>query len=161
MRILRYLKNNPGQGLFFSSQNDLSLRAFCDSDWGGCPISRKSTTSYYIFFGSLLISWRTKRQKTFSLSSTEAEYRAMTGACCELSWLRSLLKDLKILHSKAALLSCDNKTALHIASNPIFHETEYVPFGEQIADVFTKPLGNETFLTLKSKLGVRDIHSPT
>jgi len=122
MRILRYLKNNPGQGLFFSSQNDLSLRAFCDSDWGGCPISRKSTTGYCVFLGSSLISWRTKRQKTVSLSSAEVEYRAMTGTCCELSWLRSLLKDLEILHSKAALLYCDNKAALHIASNPVFHE---------------------------------------
>lgn len=61
MQILRYLKNNSCQGLFFSSQNDLSLRAFCDSDWGGCPISRKSTTGYCIFLGSSLISWRTKR----------------------------------------------------------------------------------------------------
>nr|KYP65702.1 Retrovirus-related Pol polyprotein from transposon TNT 1-94 [Cajanus cajan] len=46
----------------------------------------------------------------------------MTGACCELSCLRSLLRDLEILHSKATLLYCDNKAALHIASNPIFHE---------------------------------------
>ncbi|CAL0299147.1 unnamed protein product [Lupinus luteus] len=161
MQILRYLKNNPDPGLFFSSQNDLSMCAFCDSDWGRCPISRKSTTGYCVFLGSSLISWRTKRQKTFSLSSAEAECRAMTGACCELSWLRSLLKDLKILHSKAALLYCDNKAALHIASNPVFHETEYVPSGEQIVDVFTKPLGKEAFLTMKSKLGVRDIHSPT
>jgi len=49
MRVLRYLKNNPGQGLFFPSQNDLSLHSFCYLDWGGCPISRKSTTSYCVF----------------------------------------------------------------------------------------------------------------
>lgn len=57
MHVLRYLKSNPGQGLLFPSHNDLSLRAFCDSDWGGCPISRKSTTGYCVFLGSSLISW--------------------------------------------------------------------------------------------------------
>lgn len=46
----------------------------------------------------------------------------MTDACCELSWLRPLLKDLEILHPKEARLYCDNKPTLHIASNPIFHE---------------------------------------
>ena len=57
-----------------------------------------------------------------SLSSAEAEYRAMTGACCELTWLRYLLKDLGVLHQEPALLYCDNKAVLHIAANPIFHE---------------------------------------
>ncbi len=67
LRVLRYLKSSPRQGLFFPSQNNLSLRAFSDSDWAGCPISRRSTTGYCVFLGSSLISLRTKRQKTLSL----------------------------------------------------------------------------------------------
>jgi hypothetical protein len=57
-----------------------------------------------------------------SLSSTEAEYGAMIGTCCELSWLHPLLLDLWILHPKPTLLYCDNITPLYIVVNPVFHE---------------------------------------
>jgi len=171
LHVLRYLKGAPGQGSFFSSQNDMSLRAFCDSNWAGCLMTRRSTTGYCVFLDSLFVSWRTKRQKIVSLSSVEAEYRAMTGTWCEVSWLQSLLKDLQILHLKPTLLHYDNKAALHIATNPVFHErtrhkemdchfiqdkiqdgsimTKFVTSAKQLADVFTKPLG------------VLDIHSLT
>ncbi|BBG94208.1 wall-associated kinase 2 [Prunus dulcis] len=182
LRILKYLKNAPGQGLFFSAENNLKLHAYCDSDWDGCPMTRRSTTGYCVFLGNSLISWRTKRQKTVSLSSAEATYRAMTGACCELTWLRSLLRDLHLPHPEASFLHCDNKVALHIAANPIFHDrtrhivmdchfirdlqdgaisTKFIPSSHQPADMFTKPLGKDPFLSMLGKLGVLDIHSPT
>ena len=182
LRVVRYLKKNPGQGLFFSSQSDLRLRAYCDSDWGGCPMTRRSTTGYCVLFGSSLISWKSKRQKVVSLSSTEEECRAMTATCCEWTWLRNLLKDLNIVHLKPVLLYYDNRAGLHIAANPVFHErtrhiemdchyirdkiqdgsvvTQFVRSSSQLADVFTKPLGKEDFIPLISKLGARDIHSP-
>ena len=43
-RVLRYLKGNPGQGILLKSDSNLTITAFCDYDWGACPITRKSLT---------------------------------------------------------------------------------------------------------------------
>ncbi|RVX15424.1 Retrovirus-related Pol polyprotein from transposon RE2 [Vitis vinifera] len=58
LRVLRYIKGSPGQGLFLPSENNLTLSAFCDSDWGGCRMSRRSVSGYCVFLGSSLISWK-------------------------------------------------------------------------------------------------------
>ena len=57
-----------------------------------------------------------------STSSAEAEYRAMCAATKELLWVSYVLTDLHIPYSLPVHLYCDNTTALHIASNPVFHE---------------------------------------
>lgn len=84
MRVLRYLKSSPGQGIVLPKNNDIQLVAFCDSDWASCPITRKSTSGYLMKLGNIPISWKTKKQVTISRSSSEAKYRAMTHATSEI-----------------------------------------------------------------------------
>ncbi|XP_019433441.1 PREDICTED: uncharacterized protein LOC109340258 [Lupinus angustifolius] len=83
LRILRYLKTAHGKGLFFSSKTNISLKGFSDSDWGACIDTRRSVTCYYFYIGESLILWKSKRQRTVSRSSKEAEYRVLALVGCE------------------------------------------------------------------------------
>ncbi|GKE24697.1 ribonuclease H-like domain-containing protein [Tanacetum coccineum] len=91
-------------------------------DWAKCVKTRKSVTGYCVFFNNYLISWKNKKQNTLSRSFTEAEYRFMSSATCEIIWIQKLLLDLKVKVTLPIDLFCDNKSALQLAVNPVFHE---------------------------------------
>ncbi|XP_050160344.1 uncharacterized mitochondrial protein AtMg00810-like [Malus sylvestris] len=122
LRILRYIKGIPGQGLLFLASDNLELKAFCDFNWGGCRATRRLVTWYCVFLGNFIISWKSKKQDNGSRSSAEAEYRAMANTCLELTWLRYILQDLKVPQKAPTRLFCDNQAALYIATNPVLHE---------------------------------------
>ncbi|KAK8946453.1 hypothetical protein KSP39_PZI007004 [Platanthera zijinensis] len=178
LRILRYLRTSVNRSLFFSATSPLTLRAFSDADWAGDITTRRSTTGFCIFLGDSLISWRSKKQESIARSSTEAEYRAMASTTAEIVWLRRLLRDLGVQTTGPTPLFCDNRSAIQIASNPVFHErtkhieidchftrqeflanTISLPFiasEEQVADFLTKSLTTARFRYLISKLSVHD-----
>lgn len=122
IRVLRYLKGHPGQGLLLRADSDLQLTAYCDSDWASCPLSRRSVSGYFVVLGNSPISWKTKKQTTVSRYSAEAEYRVMAFVCAEIKWLKYFLASLGIRHRQPVRLFCDNQAALHIVANPVFHE---------------------------------------
>ncbi|CAN1157712.1 Retrovirus-related Pol polyprotein from transposon RE1, partial [Linum perenne] len=180
-KVVRYIKNDPGKGLFFSASSDFRLHGFSDSDWAGCLDSRRSTTGFCVFLGDSLISWKSKKQTTISRSSAEAEYRALASLTCELKWLRYLFTDLQLdIHVPISVYSYSS-SAIKLAENPVAHErTKHieiychvirdsvacgfirllqVPTAQQLADILTKPLGAAVLCSLVSKLGLLTQHS--
>ena len=123
------------------------------------------------------------RSRVVSRSSAESEYRAMTQSVCEIMWLYQLLMEVNIMTVVPAKIWCDNQAALHISSNPIFHErtkhieidchfvrekiqlglisTGYVKTGEQLGDIFTKALSGDWVSYLCNKLDMIDIYALT
>ncbi|GJS07638.1 hypothetical protein Tco_0364434 [Tanacetum coccineum] len=108
-----------------------------DADHAGCQDTRRSTSGSIQLLGDRLVSWSSKRQKSAAISSTKAEYIALSGCCAQVLWMRSQLTDYGFGFNKI----------------PIY---EY-----QLADIFTKALGRERIEFLINKLGMRSFTPET
>ncbi|GJY91465.1 ribonuclease H-like domain-containing protein [Tanacetum coccineum] len=109
-------------GMLFNKKYDLKLKAYADADWAKCPKTRKSVTSFCVFLGQSLIFWKSKKKATSSTSSSEAEYRSMASATCEVVWLGNLLHSLGLNYLYPVELCWDNSSAIQITVNPVFHK---------------------------------------
>lgn len=120
--VLGYLKSSHSRGLYSPTSGDFTLSTYCDVDWAFYFYLRKSFTDFCVFLGGSLIFWKIKKLYIVSRSFAEAEYRALASVVCELLCVHSVLQDFQIIVPLPVSLHCDNKVAIHIAVNLVFHE---------------------------------------
>nr|GEU77154.1 hypothetical protein [Tanacetum cinerariifolium] len=162
--------------------SSVALTAFADADHAGCQDTRQSTSGSLQFLGDRLISWSLKRQKRAAISSTEAEYIALSRCCAQILWMRSQLMDYGLGFNKI-LMYCDNKSAIALCCNNVQHsqskhidiryhfikeqvdngviELYFINTEYQLADLFTKALGRDKIEFLINKLGMRSFMPET
>ncbi|GJZ85376.1 retrovirus-related pol polyprotein from transposon TNT 1-94 [Tanacetum coccineum] len=155
--IFRYLKGTINMGIWYS----------------------KDTRSAQ-FLGDKLVSWSSKKKKCTAISSTEAEYNALSGCCAQILWMHSQLTYYGFQFNKIPMYR-DNKSAIALCCNNVEHsrvkhidvcyhfikehvengivELYFVRTEYQLADIFTKPLPRERFDFLIEKLGMRSMSS--
>ncbi|KAE8702283.1 Squamosa promoter-binding protein 2 [Hibiscus syriacus] len=117
--ILRYLRGTTNKALCFKG-GDTILTGYVDADLAGNVDIRMSTTGYVYTLGGTAVSWVSQLQKIVALSTTEAEYVAVTEAIKEMVWLQSFLEELGKIQENNVLY-CDSQSAIHLAKNPSFH----------------------------------------
>ncbi|XP_038887044.1 secreted RxLR effector protein 161-like [Benincasa hispida] len=120
-RIFFYIKRTIGYGLSYVSSSNFDIVGYCDSDWSSDLDDQKSTTGFVFFIGETTFTWMSKKQPIITLSTCEAEYVVTTSYVCHAIWLRNLVKELKFQMEGPMEIFVDNKSAIALAKNPVFH----------------------------------------
>nr|GEX19803.1 retrovirus-related Pol polyprotein from transposon TNT 1-94 [Tanacetum cinerariifolium] len=125
-------------------------------DHAGCQDTRRSTSGSVQFLEDRLISWSSKRQKSVAISSTEAEYIALSGCCAQILWMRSQLSDYGLVFNKIPIYHFIKEQVENGVIELYFINTEY-----QLAYLFSKALGRDRIEFLTNKLGMRSFTPET
>ena len=177
-RVLRYLKGTANYSLVYRRPIGL-MEGYVDADWAGCPKDRRSYTGYVYKLGGAAISWKSQKQKTVALSSTEAEYMALSEATKEAIFLKRFMKELGFDHLYDGTIFCDNLGAKLLSKNSISHSrlkhidirhhfvrnavregeisVVHVPTEKMTADILTKSLNVTKHTQCTSELGLLDL----
>lgn len=179
-RIMRYIKGTTQYGLVYSKDScNNVLTGFSDSDLGGHLDDRRSTGGMVYYLNESIITWVSQKQRCVALSSCEAEFMAATAAACQGVWLRNLLGQLTSEKIGPVVLCIDNKSAIDLAKNPMFHGRskhidirfhfirecvergdvvlKHVSSSSQRADIMTKALATVKFERMRHLLGVKNL----
>jgi hypothetical protein len=162
-RVLRYLKGTRETGIIYGRDTE-GVKGFVDSDWGENRDDRHSISGYAFTINGGAVTWSSKKQRVVALSSTEAEYIALTHAAKEAKWLKSFLIEIYDpgTQDHPLHLYCDNMSAMSLAKDSTYHsrtkhidiryhfireaydagtiDLTYCPTGDMPADLLTKPL---------------------
>ena len=120
-RVFRYLKETISDGIVYHPPllSTLSdgfplniLWGYVDSDWAGCPDTRRSTSGFALMLNEAAVSWRSKRQPTVALSSAEAEYISGSSLVQEGIYLRKLLNNLGFPQQDPTVIFAHNETCI-------------------------------------------------
>jgi len=171
-RILRYLKGTSDIRLVYRADNSCSLTGYSDSDFAVDLDARRSVTGYAFTIGNSLVSWKATLYPTVALSTTEAEYMALTEAAKERIWLKGLISELGFPQNKA-IIFCDSLSAICLAKDNVHHErtkhiyvlyhfirtekrikVQKVDTKDNPADMFTKPVSKSKFMHCLELLNV-------
>jgi hypothetical protein len=171
-RLIKYVVDTRHHGLVMEptethQDNTWEMKAFCDSDYAGDKDGRKSISGFVIYIQGCLISWKSRSQKSVTLSSTEAEYVAISEMCAEIMFLKQVLEFLKIKVVLPIIVRVDNVGAIYLAQNAVsgprmkhvdvrYHFVrDYIEDGivkivfvkseDNDSDIYTKNLGEELF----------------
>ncbi|GJY26884.1 hypothetical protein Tco_0401610 [Tanacetum coccineum] len=144
------------RGLWYPKDSSIALTAYADADHAGFQDTRRSTSGSMQLLGERLVSWSSKRQKSVAISSTKAEYIALSGCCAQVLWMRSQLTDYGLGFNKIPIFHFIKEQVENGVVELYFVNTEY-----QLADIFTKALGRERIEFLINKLGMRSFTPET
>lgn len=175
-RVLRYITGTKDCGLLFKGQEFPGVKIYSDSDWASDSSDRKSVTGMVAIMGGAAISWITKKQPTVALSTTEAEYQALTEAAKEAIWIRMYLEELGHIQQNPTVILGDNQSSQALAKNPVHHARtkhidvkfhflrqhveehriylQYIQTTEQLADLLTKGLPGPQTKYLRQGMGI-------
>ena len=114
--VQRYLKGMIDYGLRYVADCEFRLVGYTDSDWVDSVTNQESTSQCCFSLGSAVIAWRSRKQTSVVLSTTEAEYIAACLASSEVVWLRKMLSGLFDLKMDVTCIYCDNQSCIKLST---------------------------------------------
>ena len=119
-RVIKYVLDTRTRGLKLEPKmegNQWNLEIFSDSDFAGDKEKRLSVSGFILYLCGVPVSWKSKSQKSVALSSTEAEYVALSEAVKEIKFVAGLMKTLKVEVKHPLKVRVDNIGAIYLAEN--------------------------------------------